>query len=120
MVYHGSSFAEVILMHTFDNPQEKYFIELTRLDDKPVMNVDCIVGDQIYFWAFDISRISDYERIKFNILDAVFECDTIGELMETLQEVFTDGFADIMIDNNHDECNIACCGDCANCVCDMK
>lgn len=120
MVYQGSSFSEVIIVHTFDNPKERYFIELTRIDDEPVLNVDCVVGEQSYFWEFDISRISDYERIKFNILNTVFECDTIYDLMETLEEIFTDGFADIMIGNVHDECDVECCGDCASCVCEIE
>jgi hypothetical protein len=43
-------------------------------------------------------------------MEAIFECDTMDELMENLSEVFEDGFADILVNEEH--CCGECCGEC--------
>lgn len=117
MVYDNSHLVEQIAVRPNDSLKETHFIELTRIGNDPVFFVTCSFYDKDYSWEFETFSISDYERVKFNILNAVFECDTMYELMDMLDEIFTDGFSDILVDYTN-ECEIKCCGDCASCTCE--
>ena len=107
MTYHGTYAIEKIAVHPMDNMNEIQFIELMKSADEPIMCVDCCYDDD-WHYEFYMDSSSDYERIKFNIMSAIFECDTMEELLDMLSEIFEDGFADILIE---EECD----GDCAYC-----
>lgn len=107
MVYHGTCAVERIMVHPMNELGETHFIELVKAADEPVFYVTCCC-DEDWFYEFYMSNNSDYERIKHNIMESVFECETMEELLKTLSEVFEDGFADILIS---EECD----GDCENC-----
>jgi len=104
MVYQGTMVSESILVNDLN---ETHFIELTKAADVPVFYVTCCC-DENWFHAFSMRNSSDYERVKYNIMENVFESDTMEELLETLSEIFEDGFSDILIE---EECN----GDCDHC-----
>lgn len=107
MVYHGTSITERIMVHPMDGLNETHFIELTKVADDPVFFVTCSC-DEDWFYAFMMGNNSDYERIKYNIMENLFEADTMDELLETLSEIFEDGFKEILIEDK-------CDGDCEHC-----
>lgn len=107
MVYHGSDLVEIIQVHSMDDLKTTHYINLVKPADTPTFYVTCCCDDT-WMYEFYLNNNSDYERVKFNIMEAVFECGTMDELMATLSEVFEDGFSDIMIE---EDC------DCENCKC---
>lgn len=106
MVFCGSTNVERIIVHPMDNLNESHYIDIVTDKDDPVFYVTCCC-DEDWGYEFPYNK-SDYERIKFNIMEAIFECDTMDELLDVLSEIFEDGFETI-----EDECD----GDCANCEC---
>lgn len=108
MVFRGSSNIESIFFHPAGNNEETHWIDLTITPDESTFMVTCCCGDN---WKYEfIYTKSDYERIKYNIMEVVFEAEDVEQVMEMLSEIFEDGFANILVDN-HD-----CDGDCEHCA----
>lgn len=107
MVYRGTYMVERIAVNPMDNFNETHFIELSKAAEAPVFEVTCS-SNKDWVYEFYMSNNSDYEQIKFNIMEAVFEYETMEELLSALSEIFEDGFVNILIP---DECD----GDCENC-----
>ena len=84
-----------------------HFIEMTKSGSEPTFWVSCCC-DQDWGYEFVMEDNSTYERVKFNIMDAVFTCDTMEDLLCMLSEIFEDGFADILVD-------AGCDGNCEHC-----
>ena len=110
MIYHGTITTESIVVHPYDNGHIYQAVELTKHADVNEFSVRLDDGDDTWTWSFSLTNNSDYERVKFNIMDAIFEVEDMAELAEVLDEIFTDGFADILVED--DDCD----GDCDNCV----
>ena len=108
MIFCGSYEQERIIVHPMDALNESHYLTITKGKDTPTFSVTCCCDDE-WFWEFWYTK-SDYERIKFVIMKTIFECETMDELMDELDEVFWDGFEDILVEYEY-ECN----GDCANC-----
>lgn len=104
MVYDGTNNSELIVFHTVEDSDYKHFIELYKYMNSQVLSVGCCC-DRDCGYKFFMTSNSDYERIKFNIMEAVFECEDVDELLDTLDEIFCDGFSDIMLEN---ECGGHC------------
>lgn len=102
---------ETIVVHPDDAPHTSHYIEMEMDKDDPIFYVSCCC-DEDWIWAFWYSK-SDYEKIKHAILDIVFECESMDEVMDALDEVFVECFDDILVDDEEDE--FECDGDCANC-----
>lgn len=111
MVYSGTYAIEAIEFSYVSNPAEKHHIELIKFADTPTFGVSsCCGGD--WYYEFLMEGNSDYERVKMAIMDTIFECETVEELLDELSGLFEDGFSDILIeDDDCDECN-GCCGGC--------
>ena len=110
MVYCRTINVERIAVHPMDNLRNTQFIELTKYGDEPTFSVWVDTGtSEEWFWEFDMSNPSDYERVKHNIFDIMFECDTMTELAIELDELFNDGFETILIKDECEEC-IGCDG----------
>ena len=105
MMYRGSSFVERIAFCPDGDPKSTHFIEMCKGDGMFMVDFCC---DPDWGYAFYMDSQSDYERVKFNIMESIFECESIEELLNTLSDIFEDGFADILIE---EECD----GDCENC-----
>ena len=110
MVYHGTYVVERIAVRLMSSLNETHFIDLVKDADAPVFYATCCCNED-WFYEFSMSNNSDYERIKHNIMETIFECDTMEELLNTLSEIFEDGFANILV---KDECNCDC-ENCKNC-----
>ena len=112
MVYHGTDHIEVIQVHPMDNLNETHYISLAKPANSPTFYVTGCCDDS-WCYEFFLNNNSDYERVKFNIMEAMFECDTMDELMTVLSEVFEDGFNDIMVENYGCDCENCdhCCAE---------
>ena len=110
MIYCQTINVERIAVHPMDDMGNTQYVELIKYGDIPMFAVYVDDGEEEWYWEFEMSTPSDYERVKMNIFDAIFECDTMLELAEALDDIFEDGFATILID---DEC--ANCNGCEGC-----
>lgn len=102
---------ECIAVHPLDDIDNTQYVEFIKYGDAPMFAVYVDDGDDEWIWEFEMSIPSDYERVKMNVFDAIFGCDTMTELTEALDAIFRDGFEDILIE---DECSgcMGCEEDC--------
>lgn len=102
MVYCGSSFIEMIAMCPEGTPEETHFIEMQKGDRMFQVTYCC---DPDWCYRFYLNSQSDYERVKFNIMETLFECKNAKEMLDQLSEIFEDGFSDILIEDCDEETN---------------
>lgn len=108
MIYNGNYEVENIVVHDEVGDSEiAHCISITTGKHEPVFSVTCCC-DPEWIWKFWYSK-SNYELIKFQIMDCIVENETMEELLESLDEVFEEDYNDILFDE--DECD----GDCENC-----
>ena len=110
MILCGFGSLERIMIHEADDLDSQHYIDLVMSKDESTFAVTCCCYDE-WFYEFLYSK-TDYERIKFNIVDSIFACDDMDELISVLDDIFQDGFEDIIIESS--EC-LECCGDCDKC-----
>lgn len=117
MIYRGTNFTERIQMSPMDRMNTTQWIEMRQFSTSHELEVflcdDYGNHRNVWSWWFKLDKPMTYEQIKFNITENMFECDTIAELAEVLDEVFTDGFTDVLISEDEEECNCEC--QCRNC-----
>lgn len=111
MIYKGTYDVEIIEIVPMDDMSETHYIQMQKSRDDATFSVTCCC-DEDFYYEFMYNK-SDYERVKFNIMECIFECDTMEELLDTLSEVFEDGFEPIEHDPEYEE--FECDGDCENC-----
>ena len=85
---------EMIAMCPEGEPEQTHYIHLSKGNGMFTVSYCC---NPDWGYSFYMDGLSDYERVKFNIMNAVFECDDVDELLEHLSEVFEDGFSDILM-----------------------
>ena len=110
MIYCQTIDKECIVVHSLDDIGNAQCVELIKYGDIPMFAVYVDDGEYEWYWEFEMSTPSDYERVKMNIFDAIFECDTMLELAEALDAIFKNRFKDILIVDECDECK-----DCEGC-----
>lgn len=112
MVYYGTDMVECIAVHEAGDSENKHMIGMTKHADMPVFTVDCCCDSE---WRYDfvMNCSSDYERVKYNIMNAIFDCEDMNALLVALSKIFEDGFKDILIKEDKCKCN----GHCENCTC---
>jgi hypothetical protein len=115
MVYYGTENTELIVFHGAGDPNDTHFIGMIKHADSRSFSVrSCCDSDWCY--EFHMNNNSDYERVKFNIMETAFDCEDMDELLDALSEIFEDGFANILISNDCD-----CDGNCGDeCQCHTK
>lgn len=107
MVYHGTEVSERFMVHPLDGLEETHYIEMTKSADDNVFTVSSCCFDG---WnkEFFMGNNSDYERVKYWIMECIDECDTMEELIDVLTETFHDEFGGILIeeyDTDGKNCN---------------
>ena len=105
MIYYGSNETENIVV--LDEVGDSHCISITMDEHEPVFSVTCSCNLD-WNWKFWYSK-SNYEIIKFLIMDCIAENETNEDLFDAIDEVFEEDCEDILFDN--DECD----GDCENC-----
>lgn len=112
MVYCGSSYTENIIVHE-ENLQGiiedvAHCISLTTAAHEPKFCVTCCCNEE-WMWEFYYTSKTDYERVKMCVMDMLYECNDMYQLMDLLDEVFLEVFEDMLVEEE-----IECCG---NCLC---
>ena len=100
MVYRGSEFVEKIVFSPAGEPENMHCIEMRKGDGVFTVGRCC---DPEWNYAFHMDMQSDYERVKFNIMEQIFECESLEELLDNLTDIFEDGFTDILIEDSNDD-----------------
>ena len=108
MVFNGSANVERIF---FSVNGKTHWIDMAIHHDEPVFSVTCCCDEE---WEYDFFYSpSDYSRIKFNIMNAIFENESIDDALCSLDDIFCDGFSDILLGDDDEPCD----GDCEHCDC---
>lgn len=110
MVYHGTSITETIYVGTQSDLENTCCINLIKAHDEPIFYVTtCCNTDWV--WKFSMDGESNYEMVKHTIIDTIFECSNIIELIDCLDAIFEEDFDDIVVyeEEVHDE---LCCENC--------
>ena len=97
MVYCNSTFIEQIHFHPVDERNNVCHIQMHKGYGMFIVTCNCAPD---WNYSFNMNDVSDYERVKFNIMAELFEYEEIDELLDRLSFVFEDGFADILIEEN--------------------
>lgn len=110
MVYHGTSKIETIWVGPENDMHDVCCIDLTKVYDESVFYVSTC-GDEDWIWKFYMEGETNYEMVKHAIIDEVFECENMIELLEHLDDIFGEIFGDIVVyeEEAHDKC---CCENC--------
>ena len=110
MIYHGTSKAETIFIGPENDLNDVCCIDLIKMHDEPAFCVTtCSNTDWV--WKFYMDGESNYEMVKHSIIDAIFECNNIIELIDYLDEFFEENFYDIVVyeEEAYDDCNCEHC-----------
>lgn len=113
MIYCQTINKECIAVHPLDDVDNTQYVEFIKYGDIPMFAVWMDDGEDEWIWEFELFNPSDYERVKMNVFDAIFACDTMIELAVAIDSIFKDEFEDILIIDECDECD--CCGGCNKC-----
>lgn len=105
MIYCQTINKECVAVHPLDDINNTQYVELVRHGNIPLLAVWMYDGEDEWVWEFELFNPSDYERIKMNIFDAIFACDTMFELADALDAIFRGSFEDILIVDECDGCN---------------
>ena len=108
MIYCQTTNKECIAVHPLDDINNTQWVELIKYGDISMFAVYVDDGEDEWFWEFDTANPSDYERVKMNTFDAIFGCDTMQELAEALDDIYSEIFGDILIVDECDGCE-GCC-----------
>lgn len=117
MILCGFGNLERIMYHEDHDLETQHWIDLTMDKDEPIFYVTCCC-DEEWQWEFGYSKTM-YERIKNIVTDCIFECDTVEELIDDLDEIFEeivygDNYDDVE-EYEDDDDEDDCCGDCGRC-----
>ena len=111
--------SETIFMHPNDDPHSTHYVELIIDGASPTFAVTCCCNDE-WIWEFMYSK-TNYDMVKHVIMDVMFDCDSMEELIEELDEVFETEFYDMTcecIEESREykaEESEICDGECENC-----
>lgn len=108
--------SERIIVHPDNKPHESHWIEVAKDKDRPVFYVTyCCNND--WSWDFWYNK-TNYDIVKHLVMDCIFDSTTMDELINELDNVFTECCSEIVFYDN-DTCEHArefeCDGDCDNC-----
>ena len=105
---------ERIIIHPNDEPHESHYIDIIVDGYNPIFYVNSCCDNE-WEWAFWYSK-TNYELVKYVIMDCITTCDTMEELINALDEIFDEECRDITFNEAElqtDEWE--CDGDCENC-----
>ena len=108
MIYKGTNFTERIQMTPMDRMHSTQWIEMrifAETNELEVFLCDDYGGRRnVWSWSFELDQPMTYEQIKFNIMEHMFECDTMDEFADVLSEVFEDGFGGVLVEDEENDC----------------
>lgn len=105
MIYCQTINVERIAVHPLDDINNTQYVELMKYGNAPLFAVWMNDGEDDWLWEFEMFNPSDYERVKMNIFDAIFGCDTMFELADALNAIFENNFENILVVGECDDCD---------------
>ena len=114
MIYCGSYETETIVVHPSNDPHSSHYLEITISKNEPTFYVTCCCDDE-WEWKFWYDK-TNYEVVKYLMMDCIIACGTMRELIDTLDATFYDECAEIVCEEAElQEGEWECDGDCDNC-----
>lgn len=107
MIFCGSYEVENLVVHPSNNLNEAHCIEITKYKDAPIFSVTYCCDDE-WIWEFMYNK-TNYEVVKYLIMDSIVECDTMEELIDMLDEVFEIECDHMICEGAEYDCE--CCGE---------
>ena len=104
MIFCGITKAEQIYLQADDDLDKIYVIELLRDGYEPKFTAWSDY-DKDWTWDFWYTSETDYERVKWAILDMIDEYNSIPAVLIALNDAFLEYFVDMLVDNKKEcEC----------------
>ncbi len=114
MILCNNENVEIIYVHENDNLDERHCITISTSEAGEVFTVGCCC-DELWTWSFVYNR-TNYEVIKYLIMDCIAECSTMNTLIDALDDVFETSCQDMVVyEADIQEGEFECNGDCDNC-----
>ena len=104
---------ERFYVHPSNNPHERHWVDVSMRGDAPTFAVTSCCDDE-WIWEFWYDK-TNYDLVKHVVMDCIFECDDMDELIDAMDETFAEYFYEIVVDEDLQEDEIQCDGDCDNC-----
>lgn len=130
MIYCSTGSLERLFFHPNNNLKERHWVdlEMSTCDSTFMVTICC---DEEWVWEFYYDK-TNYDLVKHVITDCIFEAESVGELIEMMDEAFEEFFYEITVDeaelqedeiefefDTEAEVEIECDGDCDHCVCSI-
>lgn len=118
MIYCSTGNLERLFFHVNGNLEERHWVDMEMSNCGPTFAVT-ICCDEDWIWEFKYDK-TNYDLVKHMIMDCIFEAESVGELIDAMDEVFEECFDDIVVnvaELQEDEIEFECDGDCDNCMC---
>ena len=109
MIFCGNYEVENLVVHPNNNLNETHYIEITKDKDAPIFSVTYCCDDE-WIWEFMYSN-TNYEVVKYLIMDSIVVCNTMEELIDMLDEVFEEECYHMICEGVECECDCDCCGE---------
>ena len=114
MIFCGNISSEMIVVHPNNAPHSSHYIEITTSKNEPTFYVNCCCDDE-WEWKFWYDK-TNYEVVKYLIMDCIIACDTMEELIDALDATFEEECTEMVcyeaeLQDGEWECD----GDCDNC-----
>lgn len=110
MFYKGTAQVEHICIAPECDVDAEYCISMMKAEQDNAFYVTTNYDDD-WFWEFYLDGMTNYEMVKHMIIDVVFDCDTMDEVIAELDNAFGDIFEDIVVEYEC-ECDGSCGEDC--------
>ena len=102
MRYCGTTAIEIIEMNPMDDLETVHWIALEKNSANLTLYVHTCCDDE-WGYVFAVEDNSDYDRIKYNIMNMMFEYETMDELLEALSNLFENGFSEMLVKDEIEE-----------------
>lgn len=102
MRYFGTEKMETIAFQTEGEHPEVHFVTLGCPMYEPLVEVTCCC-DESWRYLFALDSPSDYERLKYDIMEAAAYSQTTDVLMGELDAIFAERYGHLMIEFDEGE-----------------
>lgn len=92
----GITSVEIIEMNPMDDLNTVHWVALEKASDDMTVSVYTCCDDE-WGYKFKLENNFDYDRIKYNIMEMMFECETMKELLDELGDLFENGFGEMIV-----------------------
>lgn len=114
MILCGFGNLERIMIHEAHDIEEHHWIDLVMDKDEATFYLTCCCSED-WEWQFAYDKTT-YEEVKHIVMDCIFSCETVEELIDTLDEIFEEMlYGSEEEDDYYEAGNGDCCGKCGGC-----